>query len=78
MMRPLYHALPSLSKKQKIISETGSWRPFEEDMERPSIPASPYPLVLASASPRRRELFALLGLPFRVAVAQVAEVVERG
>ena len=47
-------------------------------MERPGIPASPYPLVLASASPRRRELFALLGLPFRVAVAQVAEVVERG
>jgi len=42
------------------------------------MPASPYPLVLASASPRRRELFALLGLSCRVAVAQVAEVVERG
>jgi len=30
-------------------------------------------LLLASASPRRRELLALLGLPFEVAVANVAE-----
>ncbi|MEN8184149.1 MAG: Maf family protein [Myxococcota bacterium] len=31
-------------------------------------------LLLASASPRRRQLLALLGLPFEVAVANVAEV----
>jgi septum formation protein len=31
-------------------------------------------LLLASASPRRRQLLALLGLPFEVAVAKVAEV----
>ena len=31
-------------------------------------------LLLASASPRRRELLALLGLPFEVTVANVAEV----
>ena len=31
-------------------------------------------LLLASQSPRRRELLALLGLPFEVAVANVAEV----
>jgi septum formation protein len=31
------------------------------------------PLILASASPRRRELLATLGLPFTVAVADVTE-----
>lgn len=32
------------------------------------------PLILASASPRRRELLATLGLPFTVAVAAVSEL----
>ena len=31
------------------------------------------PLILASASPRRRELLATLGIPFTVAVAEVSE-----
>jgi len=31
------------------------------------------PLILASASPRRRELLALLGLPFDVRIADVDE-----
>ena len=35
-------------------------------------------LVLASASPRRKELFALLGLPFRVVAAEIAETVGVG
>jgi MAF protein len=35
-------------------------------------------LVLASQSPRRRELLALLGLPFDVAVADVAETPQPG
>lgn len=33
----------------------------------------PAPLILASASPRRRELLRLLGQPFRVAVSHVPE-----
>jgi len=33
----------------------------------------PFPLILASASPRRRELLAQLGLPFTVEVALVTE-----
>ena len=36
------------------------------------------PLVLASASPRRRELLKLLGLPFRVVEAAVDEAVRPG
>jgi MAF protein len=39
-------------------------------MENPSAPA---PLILASASPRRRELLAHLGVPFEVAVSGVDE-----
>ena len=35
-------------------------------------------LLLASQSPRRRELLALLGLPFEVTVAHVAEVPQAG
>lgn len=35
-------------------------------------------LLLASQSPRRRELLALLGLPFEVTVAHVAEVPQTG
>lgn len=34
---------------------------------------TPPPLILASASPRRRELLATLGLPFQVVVPDVAE-----
>ena len=41
------------------------------------MPASP-PLILASASPRRRELLARLGVPFTVEVAQVVEFEEPG
>lgn len=33
----------------------------------------PFPLILASASPRRRELLGRLGWPFQVVVAQVTE-----
>jgi septum formation protein len=33
----------------------------------------PFPLILASASPRRREILGQLGLPFQVVVAQVTE-----
>jgi septum formation protein len=44
---------------------------------RADIPASPQPrvrrLILASASPRRRELLAQLGVPFEVIVAEVTE-----
>ncbi|OQY21126.1 MAG: septum formation protein Maf [Chloroflexi bacterium] len=35
-------------------------------------------ILLASQSPRRRELLTLLGLPFEVAVANVAEVPQAG
>jgi len=35
-------------------------------------------LLLASQSPRRRELLALLGLPFEVTVAHVAEIPQAG
>ena len=35
------------------------------------------PLILASASPRRRELLAQLGVPFEVVVAEVVEHEER-
>jgi MAF protein len=38
----------------------------------------PEKLVLASASPRRRQLFSLLSLPFIVAAADVDEEIERG
>lgn len=34
---------------------------------------SPLPFILASASPRRRELLAQLGIPFEVVVAEVVE-----
>lgn len=37
------------------------------------MPPSPRPLILASASPRRRELLASLGVPFTVIVAEVTE-----
>jgi len=47
-------------------------------MERESTFTTPYPLVLASASPRRRELFALLGLPFRAVATRVEEGVRKG
>ncbi len=36
------------------------------------------PLVLASASPRRRELIALLGVPFRVVSADIDETLPDG
>ncbi len=39
--------------------------------------AAPVRLILASASPRRRELLAQLGLPFEVVVAEVVEHEER-
>ncbi|MGC8784804.1 MAG: Maf family protein [Armatimonadota bacterium] len=45
-------------------------------MEKPS--ASTRPLVLASASPRRRELMALLGIPFRVMPADIDEMSADG
>jgi septum formation protein len=38
-----------------------------------SRPIAPQPLILASASPRRRELLAQLGVPFEVVVADVTE-----
>jgi len=38
----------------------------------------PERLVLASASPRRRELFSILEVPFTVAVADVDEEIEQG
>lgn len=38
----------------------------------------PAPLILASASPRRRELLAQLGVPFTVVVADVTEHEEPG
>ncbi|HVW20324.1 MAG TPA: nucleoside triphosphate pyrophosphatase [Opitutaceae bacterium] len=38
--------------------------------------APPPPLILASASPRRRELLGRLGVPFTVEVAQVVEFEE--
>lgn len=42
-------------------------------------PCEPKPsLVLASASPRRRELLALLGIPFRVAPADIDETPPDG
>ena len=40
----------------------------------PSVP----PLILASASPRRRQLLARLGVPFEVVVAGVAEFEDAG
>lgn len=39
----------------------------------PSLPSSPLRLILASASPRRKELLAQLGASFEVRVAQVTE-----
>lgn len=36
------------------------------------------PIVLASSSPRRRELFALLDLPFRAVVPQTDEITSEG
>jgi len=38
----------------------------------------PFVIILASASPRRRELLALLGLPFRAVTAQVEEAPRPG
>ena len=52
--------------------------------ERPESPAppgsldDPPALVLASASPRRRELLALLGVPFEVAPADLDEALDAG
>lgn len=37
-----------------------------------------FPLILASASPRRRELTALLGVPFRVVPADIEEAIPDG
>lgn len=45
-------------------------------MTRPS--SNERPLILASASPRRRELVALLGVPFRVDPADIDEVPPDG
>lgn len=42
-------------------------------LDAPARVTMPFPLILASASPRRRELLAQLGLPFEVIVAQVTE-----
>jgi septum formation protein len=42
------------------------------------VPQEPTALVLASASPRRRELLAHLGLPFEVTAADVDETVRPG
>ncbi len=36
------------------------------------------PLILASGSPRRRELFALLGLPFQVFAPRTEEIITEG
>jgi septum formation protein len=44
----------------------------------PRRPVADPTLVLASASPRRRDLLSLLGRPFEVVVADVEEVVEPG
>lgn len=41
-------------------------------------PSSPAPLVLASASPRRRELLRALGVPFAIRATDVAETLEEG
>jgi septum formation protein len=45
-------------------------------MIRASVPVRP--LILASASPRRRDLLALLGIPFRVQPADIDEVPPDG
>ncbi|HEX3730123.1 MAG TPA: nucleoside triphosphate pyrophosphatase [Opitutaceae bacterium] len=42
------------------------------------LPVPPPPLILASASPRRRELLGRLGIPFTVEVAQVVEFEDPG
>jgi septum formation protein len=45
---------------------------YSADWNGPLVPP-PYRLILASASPRRRELLSQLGIPFEVVVAEVTE-----
>jgi septum formation protein len=45
---------------------------YSADWNGPLVPP-PYRLILASASPRRRELLSQLGIPFEVIVAEVTE-----
>ncbi len=53
--------------------------PFEQMPKRGTIEGMvEKPIVLASSSPRRRELFALLGLPFQVVDPQVDETPLEG
>ena len=47
-------------------------------MRRSALSTQHSALILASASPRRRELLAALGMPFAVAVAEVDESVQPG
>src|SRR5439155_1297295 len=48
-------------------------RPGHADPGEMSAPHRDHTLILASGSPRRRELLAMLGLPFRVVVPAVDE-----
>lgn len=74
-MQPLSHGergVPLPVGGYNIASATAT----STAMERLSVPRRP--LILASASPRRRELMSLLGIPFRVVPADIDETPSDG
>jgi septum formation protein len=60
------------------MNSTQSWFPIGNNVNRETRVTIPFPLILASASPRRKELLARLGIPFTVEVALVTEDEEPG
>lgn len=63
----------ALYPEQKITASPSSvpnaGRPHSQEREKPS----PLPLILASSSPRRQELIALLGIPFLIVPSRYVE-----
>ena len=55
------------------MNSTQSWFMVANNVNRVVRVTIPFPLILASASPRRKELLARLGLPFTVEVALITE-----
>ncbi len=68
-----------MKKNENGADHYGIWRRLlEPQMTHSSIPHSSIPLILASASPRRRELLAQAGYTFEVVPAHIDETRQAG